>query len=101
MPHYVDRPASHIDLTRIDRAALIAIHQRLWGGFYQCPTTGRILECLPHDDKVVCHCGQSNLLYEWERTEVTHVHVVKYLRQMTVTDYIDQRLRDWGHRATK
>ena len=29
----------------------------MWGGFYVCPTNGRIIEALDGDDKAICRCG--------------------------------------------
>ena len=62
----------------------------LWGGFYHCPTTGRILEQLPGDDKVLCSCGRSNPRVWQERTEQTGVHLVRFLDAETVDEYLDQ-----------
>jgi hypothetical protein len=63
---------------------------RLFEGFYRCPTTGRILEALKGDDKVVCHCGRSNPVCPSEGTERTGTHLVRYLQSASVEDWLDQ-----------
>lgn len=63
----------------------------VWGGFYRCPTTGRILEALHGDDKVLCNCGRSNPLVPVERTERTGTHIIRFLRPATAREYVDQR----------
>jgi len=62
----------------------------MWGGFYRCPTTGRILEQLPGDDKVLCNCGHSNPNVPQEQTERTGVHIVRFLHAATVDEYLAQ-----------
>jgi hypothetical protein len=62
----------------------------MWGGFYRCPTTGRIVEALPHDDKLICHCGRSNPKVPAEGTERTGVHIVRFLQPATALEYVDQ-----------
>lgn len=96
-----DRSPKDIDLTRLDRDGMIAVHRALWGGFYRCPTTGKILECLPNDDKVICRCGISNTINPAERTERTGTHATRWLAKMTVADYVDQQIHDWTVRAAK
>ena len=75
----------------IDDAARRALALALFGGFYRCPTTGRIVEALPDDDKVVCGCGQSNPRVPAERTEQTATHIIRFLERATVDDYLAQR----------
>lgn len=55
--------------------------ERLWGGFYRCPTTGRVLEQLPGDDKVLCPCSP------------TGTHRVAELERVSVEEYLDDRER--------
>ena len=71
-------------MTRDQRVQLAKV---IWGGFYRCPTTGRILEQLPGDDKVLCSCGTSNPRCP---TEHPGVHVVRFLEQTTAEAYIDE-----------
>ena len=65
----------------------------LWGGFFRCPTTGRILERLKGDDKILCNCRTSNPEVPQERTEETGVHIVRFLRPATVDEYLIERGR--------
>lgn len=62
----------------------------MWGGFYRCPTTGRILEALHGDDKVLCRCATSNPKVPAECTEKTGVHIIRFLDKATVEEYLDQ-----------
>ena len=71
-------------------AARRRLAETLWDGFYRCPNTGKILEQLPGDDKVLCSCSVSNPRVPEERTEQTGVHIVRFLRQATVDEYLDQ-----------
>lgn len=63
----------------------------MWGGFYRCPTTGRVLEALPGDDKVLCGCRRSNPAVPTEETARTCTHIIRFLRAATVDEYLDQR----------
>jgi len=74
-----------------EREMLIRRAAAMWGGFYRCPTTGRIIEALPGDDKAICRCGRSNQAVPAERTEQTSVHIVRFLRAATAEEYVDQR----------
>lgn len=75
---------------RIDRATA----ELLWGGFYRCPTTGRIIEALQGDDKAICGCRRSNPRMPAEQTERTGVHIIRFLDQVTTDEYLDQREAD-------
>lgn len=71
-------------------------HQRvlalaMWDGFFRCPTTGKILEALPGDDKVLCSCGVSNPAVPQEMTHRTGVHIRRFLQAATVDEYLDQK----------
>lgn len=74
-----------------ERERLIVQCRILWTGFYVCPTTGRILEALHGDDKVLCGCRQSNPKVPAERTEQTGTHIIRFLRPASVEAYVDQR----------
>ena len=76
--------------SNVDRQYQRRIAEAMWGGFFHCPTTGRILEQLPGDDKVMCNCGKSNPKVLQESTEQTGVHIVKFLKPATVDEYLDQ-----------
>ena len=67
----------------------------MWGGFVHCPTTGRVIEFLQGDDKVLCRCGQSNPRVPEEHTEQTGVHIVRFCQPATTDEYLDQREREW------
>lgn len=73
------------------RELLIARAEALWGGFYRCPTTGRIIEAVPGDDKAVCRCGRSNPRVPDERTERTGCHIVRFMDRATAAEYVDER----------
>lgn len=72
------------------------IRRRAWiaggfyGGFYLCPTTGRVLAALQGDDKVLCGCGKSNPKVWQERTEQTGVHIVRFLTPTTAEAFAIQ-----------
>ena len=66
----------------------------MWAGFYRCPTTGRIVEAMTGDDKVLCRCGQSNPRVPQERTAQTGTHIVRFLDAATVDEYLDQQDAD-------
>lgn len=67
---------------------------RIWASFYRCPTTGRIIEALHGDDKVLCNCGRSNPRVPAERTEQTGTHIIRFLAEVSVDDYLAQREAD-------
>jgi hypothetical protein len=75
-----------------DRLGIVA--QSMWGGFFRCPTTGRVIEALHGDDKVLCPCGVSNPRVPTEQTHLTGVHIVRFLTEATVDEYLDQREAD-------
>lgn len=75
------------------RELKIARARLFYGGFYKCPTTGRIIEGLRGDDKVLCACRRSNPRVPQERTEQTGVHIVRFLDLATAEDYVDQEER--------
>jgi len=76
------------------RAADRVILEAVWGGFYRCPTTGRIIEALAGDDKVICGCRRSNPQVPEERTEATGVHIIRFLVRVSTDDYLDQQSRE-------
>ena len=82
---------------RIDRTLALA----MWGGFVRCPTTGRILEYLQGDDKVLCGCGCSNPAVPSEQTHRTGVHIVRFLKPASVDEYLDQRDADKERRPRR
>jgi len=62
----------------------------LYDGFVKCPTTGKILEVLEGDDKVLCSCGKSNPKCQAEQTERTHTHLVSFCERASVDEFITQ-----------
>jgi hypothetical protein len=68
--------------------------QSFYDGFYYCPTTRRILEGLPGDDKVLCGCRTSNPKVPAEATERTGTHIRRFLEPATPEAYVDQQDRD-------
>ena len=81
-------------MTDAERRHQRALAQVMWGGFWFCPTTHRIIESLPGDDKAICHCGRSNPKVRTEYTERTGTHIVRFLEAATVDEYITQREAD-------
>jgi CDGSH-type Zn-finger protein len=75
-----------------DRKLLIERARIFWDGFYRCPTTGRILEGMKGDDKVLCRCGRSNPKVPTESTEQTGVHIRRFLASATAEEYVDQQI---------
>lgn len=71
----------------------------MYGGFYRCPHTQRVLPALVGDDKVLCTCGWANPAVLQERTEETGVHIVRFLRAASVDDFLDQCEADDDARA--
>jgi hypothetical protein len=88
-------------MTEQERQRAIHTAEAMWGGFYRCPTSGRIIEALPGDDKAMCPCGRSNPNVPTERTERTGVHVVRFLKSATAAEYVDQQQRDLAARAAQ
>lgn len=81
-------------MTRMDdvtRRRKITLAKIMWGGFYRCPTTGKILEAMVGDDKALCNCGRSNPKVPTECTERTGVHIIRFLTPATVEEYVDER----------
>lgn len=78
-----------IDAT--ERRHLVERAKIFWGAFYRCPTTNRIIECLPGDDKAICGCRKSNPNVPTECTERTGVHIVRFLTPATADEYVAQR----------
>lgn len=66
----------------------------LYGGFYRCPTTNRVLPALHGDDKVLCNCRKSNPECRQEETERTGVHIIRFLKSATVADYVKQHEKE-------
>jgi hypothetical protein len=54
---------------------------------WHCPTTGRVIEGLVWDDKVLCGCRRSNPRLPQERTELTGTHVKRFLEPATEADW--------------
>lgn len=76
-----------------ERRLLMIEHAKVfWDGFYRCPTTGRIIEAMQGDDKVLCNCGTSNPKVPTESTDRTGVHIRRFLATATVEEYVDQML---------
>lgn len=71
---------------------LKAQHARIiWGGFYRCPNTQRIIEALHGDDKAQCNCGRSNPRVPQEQTERTGVHIIRFLQSVSAEDYVREK----------
>lgn len=81
-------------MDRRERAVKRAIAAAMWGGFYTCPSTGRIIEALHGDDKALCNCGRSNPRVPAEQTARTGTHIVRFLDVASIDDYLDQREAD-------
>lgn len=64
--------------------------EMMYDGFVRCPTTGRVIEVLTGDDKVICGCGKSNPKCLLEQNERTHTHIVYFMGRATVDDFIHQ-----------
>lgn len=60
----------------------------LYGGFVRCPTTGKVLGFLKGDDKVLCHCRQSNPEIPQERTEETGTHIIRFCKSATAAEFV-------------
>lgn len=56
----------------------------LWGGFFKCPNTGKILAALKYDDKVLCFCEQLNT------GRITHR--IDKLMPATAEEYVKQEI---------
>ncbi len=82
-----------------ERTMLVSRARALWDGFYKCPTTGRVIEAMSGDDKVLCNCRRSNPKCPSESTEQTGVHIRRFLATATAEEYVDQGLA--RKRATK
>jgi hypothetical protein len=74
-------------IARVNRQTLAEI---MFGGFYRCPTTGRVITALKGDDKALCPCGRSNPRVPTEETARTGVHIVRFLTAVSVGAFIDQ-----------
>ena len=73
-----------------------AVKGRLLDLWY-CPTSGRVIEGLLHDDKVLCNCGKSNPRVPEERTHQTGTHIKRFLQEATELDWQLQRERDYAN----
>lgn len=71
-------------MTRKDRLESLKYTAAL-SSFYRCPTTGRVIEGMNHDDKVLCDCG---------KTETPGTHIVSRLRTATAEEFLDQLEQD-------
>lgn len=74
--------------------------EALYDGFVRCPTTGRVVEVMKGDDKVMCGCGRSNPKCQAERTEMTGTHVVAFMSRATVDEYLEQLNKKRGNRRS-
>lgn len=90
----VDRP------DEVARRRRRVVAKAMWAGFYRCPTTNRIIEAMSGDDKVLCRCGQSNPAVPTEYTALTGTHIIRFLREATVDQYLDQQDADEASRTT-
>jgi hypothetical protein len=61
---------------------------------WYCPTTGRVIEGLPWDDKVLCGCGRSNPEVPQERTAQTGTHIKRFLKPATEAAWLAQREKE-------
>lgn len=77
-----------------ERRRAVSLARFMWGGFYRCPTTGRILTALQGDDKALCSCGLANPRVPEERTERTGVHIVRFLSAATAEEFVDQEVAE-------
>jgi hypothetical protein len=66
----------------------------MFGRWVLCPTTGRVLDVLHGDDKVLCNCRTSNPVVPDERTNETGTHIVRFCRSATVEEWLDQWYAD-------
>ena len=85
---------SEIKLTR-GQARIVAL--AMWGGFVKCPTTGRVLEVLPGDDKALCNCRTSNPRIPEEASARTGTHIIRFCEVATVEEYLDQQEQERGY----
>ncbi len=58
--------------------------------FVKCPTTGKILEVLKGDDKVICQCGKSGSKEPKGYTERSSTHFVCFCESATIEEYMSQ-----------
>lgn len=76
---------------------LLAVYE----GFVKCPNTGRILEILPGDTKVLCNCRKSNPDFPGEDAERTGVHFVHFCEKATVREYVEQTRKEFNRRRER
>ena len=62
--------------------------------YVKCPTTGKILEVMEGDNKVVCFCGKSNPRYPGEDNQRNHTHFVRFLEKVSVDDFNRQEEKE-------
>ena len=74
------------NIARTNRRKLAEV---MYGGFYRCPNSDRVLGVLPGDDKVLCPCRQSNPAVPQESTERTGTHIVRFLDPASVEAFLD------------
>jgi hypothetical protein len=58
--------------------------------FYRCPTTGRVVEGIKDDDKLVCGCGKSNPRAQEDAQRGIVHHIKRLMQTATVDEYIAQ-----------
>jgi hypothetical protein len=59
--------------------------------FFRCPTTGKVIDGLKGDDKVLCGCGETNPRVSGVgHREAPGVHIKAYLETATVDEWIAQ-----------
>lgn len=78
-----------------------AVALAVFGGFYRCPTSGRIVTALQGDDKALCNCGMSNPLALAERTHQTGTHIVRFLQEASVDEWLAQEYPEETASATR
>lgn len=72
---------------RTRRAAIEAL-----ADFWRCPNSGRIIEGMKGDDKVLCNCRKTNpRVAAVGHREAPGVHIKAYLQPATIDEWTQQR----------
>jgi hypothetical protein len=60
--------------------------------FFRCPNTGKVIDAMKGDDKVICGCGCSNPAAPREDTAngIAH-HYRRFLKTATAAEFAAQR----------